>query len=777
MSSEGNEVGPKAFWVPLIVAFDISFGICTTTPMLGFAAQPIPSTDATGTSAEASMSANQADAKIQSLLGQIETAIAQGRMLSPPNDNAIEILSVALAMLPLASPQGESLMTAFPLVLRQHAGQHPQNDADFLVFSNVVSLILSSTDRVNRTHIHPQAATNGGQGIVEHQPLSGAAPADMPGSATARTDAAAAMSSAPQAPSIRDVPQVRQPAPANTTRIPPVAGGPPDRMPAPGPAKTDSATAGMEQAPGFGSMKGPSVSVAAAPPSTTVSPSNSPVTGKAAERMKPKPTPRNAWANDSGFLPNSAPATSGQPPAPAAPGLLGAQQQPRSTAQHFSTAVGGSMGKSEAPPPGPLREAARPAQPMPANAVPILPVAGSERDSMLSKQTASPRLPSTSSLNPSTEPRPGTGGSVGTPSLSVSAGMASPPAASVLGDVPAGAKASELAGPVSKLADNGDHSPNAVTRNSQATATPPVTRKADDGKQRENPVHYSSSAAAATPDQRSRTEARIEASPSVSAGATPPVVMSSAPDLPVTGKAVPTKSVKPTPALAPESNSNHLQVAVAVNTGSAAPAIPAAQQQPQSPAPQLATGTAVTPDKTGDPALPELRHDQPFGKQADSPPVLQDHSVSHNMQTSTAPVAEGASSAASDGTSHEVKLALARPPAELPQTPAFEPKPPAKQPNAISPEFVRALVQRGDGLILLGDISGARRLYTLAAEDGDGQAARRLGDTYSPEFLADHHVQGLQPDLNTAGAWYRKAAALGNSEASGILSHLTSSGR
>jgi TPR repeat protein len=124
-----------------------------------------------------------------------------------------------------------------------------------------------------------------------------------------------------------------------------------------------------------------------------------------------------------------------------------------------------------------------------------------------------------------------------------------------------------------------------------------------------------------------------------------------------------------------------------------------------------------------------------------------------------------------------VKLALARPPVELPQTPAFEPKPPAKQPNAISPEFVRALVQRGDGLILLGDISGARRLYSLAAADGDGQAAKQLGDTYSPEFLADHHVQGLQPDLNTAEAWYRKAAALGNSDASGILSHLISSGR
>jgi hypothetical protein len=206
-------------------------------------------------------------------------------------------------------------MTAFPLVLRQHAGQHPQNSADFLVFSNVVSSILSSTDRVNRTHIHPEAATNGGQGIAEHQPLSGAAPAGMPRSATARTDAAAATSSAPQTLTIRDVPQVTQPAPANTTRIPPVAGDRPDRMPAPGPAKTDSATAGTEQAPSFGSMNGPSYpSQQHRRPRPPVSSSNSPVTGKAAERTKPKPTPRNAWANDSDFLPNAAPASSGQPP-------------------------------------------------------------------------------------------------------------------------------------------------------------------------------------------------------------------------------------------------------------------------------------------------------------------------------------------------------------------------------------------------------------------------------------------------------------------------------
>ena len=137
MSPEGSEVGPKAFCAPLIVAFLISFGTCTAAPLLGFAAQPDPSTDATGTAAEAATSPTQADAKIRSLLSQIETAITQGRMVSPPNDNATEMLSVALAMLPLASPHGESLMSAFPVVLRQQASQHPQNSTDFLASSNL----------------------------------------------------------------------------------------------------------------------------------------------------------------------------------------------------------------------------------------------------------------------------------------------------------------------------------------------------------------------------------------------------------------------------------------------------------------------------------------------------------------------------------------------------------------------------------------------------------------------------------------------------------------
>lgn len=157
--------------------------------------------------------------------------------------------------------------------------------------------------------------------------------------------------------------------------------------------------------------------------------------------------------------------------------------------------------------------------------------------------------------------------------------------------------------------------------------------------------------------------------------------------------------------------------------------------------------------------------------------AVQNHPADQGEKPPARQVADEASRAPPSGTSRELKLALARPVAELPQTATSAPQPPAKHPNTVSPEFVRALVQRGDGLILLGDISGARRLYALAAEDGDGQAAKRLGDTYNPDFLADHHVQGLQPDLSIAQMWYRKAAALGNADASETLRHLISSTR
>jgi hypothetical protein len=160
------------------------------------------------------------------------------------------------------------------------------------------------------------------------------------------------------------------------------------------------------------------------------------------------------------------------------------------------------------------------------------------------------------------------------------------------------------------------------------------------------------------------------------------------------------------------------------------------------------------------------------------PPVQQsghDRAASGSQDTSAKDAAghvtARASFTAPDATSRVVKLALARPPGN-PQT-APAPKTSEQHPG-LPPQLVQSLVQRGDGMISLGDISGARRLYALAADEGDGEAAMKLGDTYNPEFLSDHGVQGLQPDLNTAELWYRKAMKLGDPEAAKHLATLTS---
>jgi hypothetical protein len=792
MSPEGSEVGSKVFCAPLIVAFLISFGICTAAPRLGFAAQPIPSTDATETAPEASTTPDQADAKIQSLLGQIETAIAQGRMVSPPNDNATEMLSVALAMLPLASPQGESLMTAFTLVLRQHASQHPQNSTDFLAFSNLVSSVLPSTDRANRTDIHPEAATNGRQGSAEHQPLPGAASAGMPGTA-ATADASAGKGLPPQAA------QAAQPTPAKATPVPPVAGGSQETTLAEHTPAQELAAAG-----------------------------NLPGTAKAAERTKaPASTPPDVSANDSDHSPNAGPVNPVQTPTFAAPET--------------------TAGKAETTTPPPLREKALAAQPTPANTLAIPPVANDQ---------PSARLATTDVPNSGWAHRPDSGSTDGSasgvPSPSVSVAAAPPAAISPQADLPATAKAAERTKVVAPTpprawANESDHLPNAGAVNSEQTPTSAIPRGPEVQQQPLGPAQRSSNApapaagkadataprptdqaaqpapaqgvtmspvAANQPDTRLAEHAPVKGlatsnspksgteqgsgsgsiapSPSVSVAAAPPAASSTPGDFPVTTKAA--ERTKPTSTSSHRSvgDGDHSPNPAPINTAQIpkypASGTPEVQQQTQTSVKLSSTAMTAMAGQANTtppgPILGNLAKLRDVQAPATGSPgqqgvaaVVPSHPADQGKKPPARQVADGASSAAPSGTSRELKLALARPLTELPQTTASAPKPPAKHPNAVSPEFVRALVQRGDGLILLGDISGARRFYTLAATDGDGQAAKKLGDTYNSAFLADHNVDGLQPDVNTAEAWYRKAIALGDPDASEILSHLISSRR
>ncbi len=75
---------------------------------------------------------------------------------------------------------------------------------------------------------------------------------------------------------------------------------------------------------------------------------------------------------------------------------------------------------------------------------------------------------------------------------------------------------------------------------------------------------------------------------------------------------------------------------------------------------------------------------------------------------------------------------------------------------AMSEALVKAMLNRGDSLFAIGDVSAARLLYERAAESGSAQAAADVAKTYDPIALAAIHATGMQPDLAAAAAWYKK---------------------
>lgn len=75
------------------------------------------------------------------------------------------------------------------------------------------------------------------------------------------------------------------------------------------------------------------------------------------------------------------------------------------------------------------------------------------------------------------------------------------------------------------------------------------------------------------------------------------------------------------------------------------------------------------------------------------------------------------------------------------------------------------LLKRGDALLAIKDISGARKFYEYAADEGNAAAAVALARTFDPEYLDGLGVVGLKPDPDQAAVWYRKAAQLGSQEA------------
>jgi len=84
----------------------------------------------------------------------------------------------------------------------------------------------------------------------------------------------------------------------------------------------------------------------------------------------------------------------------------------------------------------------------------------------------------------------------------------------------------------------------------------------------------------------------------------------------------------------------------------------------------------------------------------------------------------------------------------------------AEQPS--NPAQARPLLERGDELMLLGDIISARALYNLALKMDRPAAAQRLGTTFDPVIFNKLGVRGLTPSIQLARKWYAVAADSGN---------------
>ena len=111
--------------------------------------------------------------------------------------------------------------------------------------------------------------------------------------------------------------------------------------------------------------------------------------------------------------------------------------------------------------------------------------------------------------------------------------------------------------------------------------------------------------------------------------------------------------------------------------------------------------------------------------------------------------------------------------APLPAAPTAAPhatKPPA-------PEVLTTFLRRGEALLALDDLSGARLFFQRGAQAGSAPAMTALGRSYDPALLAAGGNQASQGDLAAAAFWYRQAIALGDDEARRLLARLEHLGR
>ncbi len=137
-------------------------------------------------------------------------------------------------------------------------------------------------------------------------------------------------------------------------------------------------------------------------------------------------------------------------------------------------------------------------------------------------------------------------------------------------------------------------------------------------------------------------------------------------------------------------------------------------------------------------------------------------SASSPSRRTRPPVTETAAASAPSGET-TAREKPATQPAERARSLALTPT--ADAPPPTTGDVVTTLLRRGDELLMLRDIAGARLLYERAAMFGNAHAAMLVGKTYDPLFFAEIGISGIVADRAKAIEWYSAASALGDGEA------------
>ena len=82
------------------------------------------------------------------------------------------------------------------------------------------------------------------------------------------------------------------------------------------------------------------------------------------------------------------------------------------------------------------------------------------------------------------------------------------------------------------------------------------------------------------------------------------------------------------------------------------------------------------------------------------------------------------------------------------------------------------MLKRGEDLLSVGDIAGARRVFQYLADAGNADGALAMGATFDARFLAEHSAIGVAADDAQARNWYRRAADLGSLQAKTLLAEI-----